>query len=119
MDDSFWNYRVLKRRTEEGKSYYGLVEVYYENDQPIGWTERDFVTCDEDEGAEGIVRTLMLMLKDAQKHPVLDEQELKTLSEFLKEKIDSLTPEDIEPIESIFSDVDAVEQAFGAQPNEA
>jgi len=76
MDDTYWNYRILKRKAKEGKPYYGLVEVYYEHDQPIGWTESNFVACDEEEGAEGIVRTLMLMLKDAQKHEVLDEQEL-------------------------------------------
>ena len=76
MDDTYWNYRILKRKAKEGKPYYGLAEVYYEHDRPIGWTESDFVACDEDEGSEGIVRTLMLMLKDAQKHAVLDEQEL-------------------------------------------
>lgn len=111
-DDTFWNYRILRRKSETGQPYFGLVEVYYEHDQPIGWTERDFVSCDEDEGAEGIVRTLMLMLKDAQKHPVMDEQELKD-----NLPIRNLMSED-DPV-SIFSDKDAVEKAFGVQPDEA
>ena len=117
-DDSYWNYRILKRKGSGGKPYYGLVEVYYEHDEPILWTEKDFVSCDEDEGSDGIVRTLMLMLKDAQKHEVLDEEELNAR---LREKpdLETLLKEGgtvrAEELKSIFSDKDAVEEFFGEQ----
>ncbi len=113
-DDTYWNYRILKRKSEAGKPYFGLVEIYYEHDQPIGWTQHDFVTCDEDEGAEGIVRTLMLMLKDAQKHPILDEQVLQDSLPVKGYDADTKLSKKKEE-RSIFEDKDAVEQFFGKQ----
>lgn len=36
-----WNYRIIRRPLNDG-AVYGLVEVYYKNDEPIGWSESSY-----------------------------------------------------------------------------
>ena len=67
-----WNYRIIKYADGSG---YGLHEVYYDDrGKPMNMTE-DPATfmCDEWEGPEGIIGSLMMARTDAHKRPMLDE----------------------------------------------
>lgn len=68
-----WNYRIIHYK--EGG--FGLHEVHYdERGRPANRTVRPVsFGCDEDEGAEGVVKSLQRALGDAQKAPVLQEPE--------------------------------------------
>ncbi len=68
-----WNYRILRHR-KDGRTWYGLHEVYYRSDgRPRAYTADPIsFYCDEDEGPEGIAKSLRLALKDARTRPVLD-----------------------------------------------
>lgn len=71
-----WNYRIV--RHHEPSEWYGLHEVYYDDDgKPTSMTADpvDFV-CDGDEGSEGLVRSLEMALADAKRRPVLDERDI-------------------------------------------
>lgn len=68
-----WNYRIVNCLDGNGKRYFGLFEVFYDkHGNPDGRTAEpiDFV-ADEDEGAEGVVSSLKMALKDATERPVL------------------------------------------------
>lgn len=64
-----WNYRVVRYPSGE----FGLHEVYYgEDGEPEGWTSRPIsFVCDEEEGVDGISKSLAQALRDALCHPVL------------------------------------------------
>lgn len=68
-----WNYRIIHYK--EGG--FGLHEVFYSEGGVVeGWTKdaTDFA-CDEDEGREGVIKSLQLALNDAISKPVLEESE--------------------------------------------
>ena len=68
-----WNYRII-HYTAGG---YGLHEVFYDDKGEVeGWTDQaiDF-GCDEDEGKEGVIKSLKLALKDAKRQPVMEEKD--------------------------------------------
>ena len=67
-----WNYRVVRYRDNSG---YGLHEVFYDNDGlPWSMTKRavSFVVGPE-EGAEGIIDSLLTARVDAKRRPILDQ----------------------------------------------
>jgi hypothetical protein len=69
-----WNYRIMKRKNEEGEFDYGIHEVYYdENGKVKGWTERSMTTtCDSE---ENLKFDLERMIKAFEKETLIDEEE--------------------------------------------
>ena len=65
-----WNYRIMKRKSEDGYEYYALNEVFYNPDKSL----KAYSLTDEvigDSPAE-IIAILQMMLKDAKKNvPIL------------------------------------------------
>lgn len=55
-----WNYRVAKKQFD-GEDCYGIIEVYYEEGEVMGWT--DFVDLLGWDNPEDLKGTLELMLK--------------------------------------------------------
>ncbi len=69
-----WNYRIIYHDSIE-HPYYGLHEIYYNEDGIIdGWTIEASVVGDD---KEEIIRSLELMLKDANKSDLLVESSLE------------------------------------------
>ena len=69
-----WNYRIIKKRDKELKEdMYFLAEVFYEHDGSLrGYSKEALVWgSNKDE----IIEVLNMMLKDANKYPVLNEKE--------------------------------------------
>lgn len=63
-----WNYRVIYHDEDE-HPYYGLHEVYYNEDSSIAsWTKDSFVVGDDQ--AE-ILSSLKMMVKDVENHDPL------------------------------------------------
>jgi len=55
-----WNYRVMKKRNEDGASTYGVHEVYYNDDGSIrGYTENSVTP--NSESAEDLAKTMKLI----------------------------------------------------------
>jgi hypothetical protein len=76
-----WNYRIVKFRHTDRHAklcgeehFYGLHEVYYDEDgNPNGYTEHAVrFECGEDEGPEGIIKSLERALESAKALEVLD-----------------------------------------------
>ena len=71
-----WNYRIMKRTSEDGYEYYALNEVFYNKDKSL----KAYSLTDEvvgDSPAE-IIAILQMMLRDAKKDvPVLTENDFK------------------------------------------
>lgn len=63
-----WHYQI-RRRTEDGETWYDVVEVYV---NPRGWTV-DGVRPAGD-SVEGVVACLEQMLADVKRYPVLEEE---------------------------------------------
>lgn len=83
-----WRYGIVKYYTNEEKTqyYYGIGEVYYDNDPniPTAVTENpvQFITeTDDDSTEESPMRNLFvqleLALKDIQKYPIVDIANVK------------------------------------------
>ncbi len=83
-----WRYGIVKYYTNEEKTqyYYGIGEVYYDNDPniPTAVTENpvQFITeTDDDSAEESPMRNLFvqleLALKDIQKYPIVDIANVK------------------------------------------
>ena len=73
-----WNYRIVNCPDGKGGRYYALFEVFYDDDgKPEARTAKpiSFVT-DEDEGSEGVVRSLEMALKGATERPVLMDEDI-------------------------------------------
>lgn len=76
---NMWNYRIIRYKNNSG---YGLHEVYY-NDMnvPYTYTENPVgFACDLGEGSDGVKKSLEIALIDANKHPVLDENDIDVTS---------------------------------------
>lgn len=58
----------VRKRTLKGEIFFDLVEVY---DNPTGWTV-DAMPCGE--SYEEVIRCLEMMLADAKKYPVLEDE---------------------------------------------
>lgn len=75
---SFWNYRIVKISEErgpegQGSDWYGLFEVFYEdNGEPVARTE-DPIDFAGYETAEELITALETALEDAKKQPALDD----------------------------------------------
>lgn len=71
-----WNYRIMRRVSEDGYKYYALNEVFYNTDKSLkAYSEHDEVVGDSP--AE-IIAILQMMLKDAKKDlPILTENDFK------------------------------------------
>lgn len=67
-----WNYRIVRYRDGKG---FGLHEVYYDDEthQPNGRTVEPIISCDEEEGSVGIIKSLSQALRDARELPVLED----------------------------------------------
>ena len=77
-----WNYRIMRHKDklptkmaialgQKFAIWYGLHEVYYEDDKPHGWTEDSMIGSFETKSE--LVESLELMLRDAKKkRPVLN-----------------------------------------------
>jgi len=62
-----WNYRIIHHNEDE--SYYGLHEVYYDENGAIdGWTEDALIVGDT---KDEILETLAMMKSDIEKHDVI------------------------------------------------
>lgn len=69
-----WDYRIVKYKSGD----FGLHEIFYDENQKVeNWTESavDF-KCWEDEGHEGIIKSLEMALECAKTRPILNEEEL-------------------------------------------
>jgi hypothetical protein len=70
---SHWNYRIVKRL----QGYYGLHEVFYDDDG-LPWAMTmdpvDFIV-DKDETPADLIRCMEMALHDAKTHEVLEEPE--------------------------------------------
>lgn len=64
-----WNYRIIRYTNGD----FGLHEVYYENGKPKARTQEAIVALDKEEGVEGIVKSLELMIHDAKHREILDD----------------------------------------------
>ena len=74
---TFWNYRIVRHRGSP--EWFGVHEAYYNDDgNPIMMTEPVTFSCDQEEGPEGLVRSLEQALADARNRPVLHEDEIKS-----------------------------------------
>jgi len=71
-----WNYRIIHHDDHE-HSYYGLHEIYYDEKGITNWTAEATVVGDD---AAEIVRSLKMMLKDAENSPVLIHSDIVKLS---------------------------------------
>jgi hypothetical protein len=74
-----WNYRLILHDTnvDAEAHWIGLHEVYYDGERIKSWTENAVpFECYADEGAAGLINSLQMALRDAQKHPMLLESEL-------------------------------------------
>jgi len=62
---SNWNYRIMRSKfTERGNDidYYGIYEVYYNNNgQIVAWSAKSM--CPEQESAEELIEMLEMMLR--------------------------------------------------------
>jgi hypothetical protein len=73
----FWHYRIVKIEglcpSEKG---YGLYEVYYDDDwdKPFMRTQDAFAWG---ETPEEVVEVLEMMLRDAKKSPVINDEDIK------------------------------------------
>lgn len=64
-----WNYRVIVFEKED---FIGLYEVYYdEHGKIMSRTEKPMIAVNLEEGVEGLVKTLEMMLKDTKEREVL------------------------------------------------
>jgi molybdopterin-guanine dinucleotide biosynthesis protein A len=63
-----WNYRIINHG-----EWLGLHEVHYsENGEPVAYTAAPApFSCDTEDGAEGIIASLQMALKDARSREVL------------------------------------------------
>ncbi len=66
---SYWNYQVMKHIDTFGEDYYAVHELYHMEDGE-GWTENPVEVTGE--SIEDLKKSLMLMLKDIDKHGVMD-----------------------------------------------
>lgn len=81
---SNWNHRVVKIEQTNGEIYYGIHEVYYDDDNKVNsWTENPVRV--QEESIEELRITLERMLKSLDKD-IIDEKEML-------EKIKSLEDE--------------------------
>jgi hypothetical protein len=63
-----WNYRLLDRsHKNDGEPWVEIVEVYYENDKLLGFSEPSFNA----ETKEEVISTLKMIIKDISKQNVL------------------------------------------------
>src|SRR4051794_15646205 len=78
---SAWNYRIVRVTTETGgKTYvsYGFYIVHYTDsgDPHCRSSEPVFFACAEDEGPQGVCRSMVTALADAMLRPVMDDAEI-------------------------------------------
>lgn len=63
-----WNYRLLDRsHKNDGEPWVEIVEVYYENDKLLGFSEPSINA----ETKEEVINTLKMIIKDISKQNVL------------------------------------------------
>lgn len=62
---AYWHYRLILH-DQDSKPWYGLHEVYYDQENNItGWTENPVrFTCDAEEGIEGVTHALANAVHD-------------------------------------------------------
>ncbi len=73
-----WNYRIIKYEDQEG---YGLHEIYYEDDRAVSRTENPIIACGNDEGPDGIIKSLKMALNDVENKPYLKDSEIGSVDE--------------------------------------
>jgi len=78
-----WNYRIVKyKNPKHPEEAYGLHEVYYDEfKQPRAMTQDPMENHLYGETPEEIIKVLEMMLKDAKK-PVLNEEDITGTKEF-------------------------------------
>lgn len=71
---SHWNYRIVKYKDGSG---YGLHEVFYNAAGEACAMTEDAISfhADDEEGPEGVLKSLQMALKDATERPVFEEPE--------------------------------------------
>jgi hypothetical protein len=63
-----WNYRLLDRSHKNGgEPWVEIIEVYYENDKLLGFSEPNFNA----ETKEEVISTLRMIIKDISKENIL------------------------------------------------
>lgn len=68
-----WNYRIIRYKN----GALGLHEVYYDDAGKVsGYTEESIVECGPDESVVGLQNSLQMMLKDIERHEILNEADL-------------------------------------------
>jgi len=69
-----WNYRVMKRKNEEGEYDYGIYEVYYDDKgKVISWTQNAMTPVCPSE--EDLKYELEIMLKALSKETLIYEED--------------------------------------------
>ena len=88
----YWNYRIIRRRNEHPiedlvpEFYYEIHEVYYKKNKIDLWTATSMTPYGE--SREDLIRGLQMMLHDAKKYPVLEEQKNKHGKDILVEVLE-------------------------------
>lgn len=85
-----WNYQILKHMEPDGRIWFGLHEVYRDEDGAIDtWTKYPFTAG---ESARDVILDLKLMLKDANSRSVamVDEERAARNPSSLKQAIELL-----------------------------
>lgn len=65
-----WHYQVRKRKTKH-ETIYDIVEVYSIRGKRVWTVDSIAPISTDDEGKDGLIRVLEMMLKDAKHYPVL------------------------------------------------
>ena len=68
-----WNYQIIHHDDDDYNPYFGLHEIYYDDDGSMSWTEEPTVVGDD---TEEIISSLKMMLKEAENSPVLIHSEI-------------------------------------------
>jgi hypothetical protein len=74
MSNEHWNYRIMRHIHENGEIQFSIHEVYYSDDEVIGWTDNpaDMTTFDEDGLPTEAMKKAFSMMQTALDKPILN-----------------------------------------------
>jgi len=65
-----WHYQIIRHIAKDDSIYFGIHEVYLDEDKVVSYTQDAF---DVAETSEELIESLKMMIKDAEQYPVIDE----------------------------------------------
>jgi len=56
-----WNYRIMKRKNDQGQCVFGIYEVFYDDDGKLkGWTENSLTpVCESEDDVKAEMKIMM------------------------------------------------------------